>query len=199
MSDDASTTPPAAPAAPPTAPPTAPTAEPADPMVSAALLRESQATASTLQSRLAEVEAALQSTTDELDTARTTSRRLSVRMATGIDDDQIADMAHARWASAMEGAEAQVDVGAWWAATAADEAATASLPRALRVYLPTAAEPAAAQSGRPVGTPGHRQRRTPAPGDGGTLTLDKFARMSADDQRAAAASFWAASRKRTRR
>ena len=189
------------PAPPDAAPPAAVSAPPAESMVSAALLRESQATASALELRVVELESELQTRTSELDTARTSARRLSVRMATGIDDDQIADMAHARWSAAMEGAEQQVEVGAWWKATAADEAARGALPRALQVYLPQqqADDPPAPVERRGVGAPPHTRRRTPPPGDDGTLTPEKFARLSVDDQRQAAAAFWSAGRRRTRR
>lgn len=186
--------------APPAAPPVA--APAAESMVSAALLRESQATASALELRVVELESELQTRTGELDTARTSARRLSVRMATGIDDDQIADMAHARWSAAMDGVEQQVEVGAWWKATAADEELRAGMPKALQVYLPQqqADEPPPAPpvERRGAGTPPHTRRRTPPPGDDGTLTVEKFHRLSPEDQQRARAAFWGAGR-RTRR
>lgn len=206
MSDETTTptAPPAPAAAAPAAAPAAPAAPdpvPGDPMVSAALLRESQGVASALEHRVVELEAALQAMTGERDVAVTSARRLSVRAATGIDDDQIADMAHARWSAAMEGADEPAELGAWWKATAADEGARGALPKALQVYLPQQAAdaPAAPVERRGPGTPGHQGRRTPTPGDTGALTPEKFARLSADDQRQAAAAFWSAGRRRTRR
>ena len=184
--------------APPAAPPPPAAAES---MVSAALLRESQATASALELRVVELESELQTRTGELDTARTSARRLSVRMATGIDDDQIADMTHARWSAAMEGAEQQVEVAAWWKATAADDELRAGMPKALQVYLPKQqgdAPPAPPVERRGAGTPPHTRRRTPAPGDDGTLTVEKFHRLSPEEQARARRAFWGAGR-RTRR
>ena len=194
---DETTTP--TPTPPDTAPPAA--APAAESMVSAALLRESQATASALEMRVVELESELQTRTGELDTARTSARRLSVRMATGIDDDQIADMAHARWSAAMDGVAEQVEVGAWWKTTAADEELRAGMPRALQVYLPQQQAddpPAPPVERRGAGTPPHTRRRTPPPGDDGTLTVEKFHRLSPEDQQRARAAFWGAGR-RTRR
>jgi len=198
---DETTTPTPTPTPPPldTAPPAA--APAAESMVSAALLRESQATSSALELRVVELETELQARTDALDTARTSARRLSVRMATGIDDDQIADMAHARWSAAMDGAEQQVEVGAWWRATAADDDQRAGLPRALQVYLPQQQgdePPAPPVERRGAGTPPHARRRTPPPGDDGTLTIDKFQKLAPDEQARARRAFWGAGR-RTRR
>ena len=187
--------------APPAAPPPPAAAPAAESMVSAALLRESQAAASALELRVVELESELQARTGELDTARTSARRLSVRMATGIDDDQIADMAHARWSAAMEGAEQQVEVGAWWQATAADDELRAGLPKALQVYLPQQQgdeQPAPPVERRGAGTPPHTRRRTPTPGDDGTLTVEKFHRLSPEEQARARRAFWGAGR-RTRR
>jgi len=198
MSDE-TPTPTPTPTTPDTAPPVA--APAAESMVSAALLRESQAASSALELRVVELESELQTRTGELDTARTSARRLSVRMATGIDDDQIADMAHARWSAAMDGAAEQVEVGAWWATTAADEDLRAGMPRALQVYLPQQqadAPPAPPVERRGAGTPPHTRRRTPPPGDDGTLTVEKFHRLSPEDQQRARAAFWGAGR-RTRR
>ena len=186
--------------APPAAPPPPAAAPAAESMVSAALLRESQAAASALELRVVELESELQARTGELDTARTSARRLSVRMATGIDDDQIADMAHARWSAAMKGAEQQVEVGEWWKATAADDELRAGLPRALQVYLPQQQgdEPSPPVERRGAGTPPHTRRRTPPPGDDGTLTVEKFQRLAPDEQARARRAFWGAGR-RTRR
>lgn len=154
MTDETTT-----PTPPDTAPPAA--APAAESMVSAALLRESQATASALEMRVVELESELHTRTGELDTARTSARRLSVRMATGIDDDQIADMAHARWSAAMDGVAEQVEVGAWWKTTAADEELRAGMPRALQVYLPQQQAddpPAPPVERRGAGTPPHTRR-----------------------------------------
>ena len=87
-------------------------AAPTEQMVSLAALREAHQERDAALQEVAGLQAAVQSLTGERDQAVTGLRRASVRMATGIDDDEIADMAHRRWASAMDGVEpdARLDV-----------------------------------------------------------------------------------------
>ena len=114
-----------------------------------------------------------------------------------LDDDEIADMAHRRWASAMDGVEpdARLDVGAWWSQTASSDDARAALPKALRVYLPTVEQEAPATASAPaarprIGTPSNRSRRAPAPGSTGEITPSDLAQMSSEQAQSLRANFW---------
>jgi hypothetical protein len=164
-------------------------------MVSLAALREAHQERDAALQEVAGLQAAVQSLTDERDQAVTGLRRASVRMVTGIDDDEIADMAHRRWASAMDGVEpdARLDVGAWWTQTASSEEARAALPKALRVYLPPVEQetPAATPRARArIGTPSNRSRRAPAPGSTGEITPADLQQMSSEQGAALRANFW---------
>ena len=170
---------------------------PAEQMVSLAALREAHGERDAALQELAAAQQSLQALTAERDQAVTGFRRASVRMATGIDDDEIADMAHRRYTSAMQDADAdaRVDVGAWWQQVAGSDEARAGLPKALRVYLPaqTADEPqtAAAPAARPrIGTPSNRRRAAPSPGATGELTPSDLAQMSTEQGVALRRTFW---------
>lgn len=190
----------AAPAAAPaktTAPAAAPSA-PGEAMVSAALLREAQADATGLRAQLDELQAALQTMTSERDTALTSNRRMSIRLASGIDDDGVADIAHSRYSTAMQAVdEAQrVSFDDWWAGLASNDEARAAQPKALQIYLQPASSspaPSAANS-----TPAHTARRTPRPGGHQTLSVADFQRLDSGEQAAVAADFWSRGRRRTR-
>jgi len=202
MADETTTTEapaPKAPAAKAPAPAAAPqeATAPAEQMVSLAALREAHQERDAALHELAAARAAVQSLTDERDQAVTGLRRASVRMATGIDDDEIADMAHRRWASAMDGVEpdARLDVGAWWSQTASSDDARAALPKALRVYLPTVEQEAPATASAPaarprIGTPSNRSRRAPAPGSTGEITPADLQQMSSEQAASLRANFW---------
>ena len=174
MSDETPPTPPASPPASPSA-----AAPPSEPMVSAALLEQARAEATELRTRLGELEPQLQTLTSERETLAQQVTRLTVRQATGIDDDQIADMAHARYSQAIEGQDNAPGIGDWWKSLAGNEEAAAALPKALRVYLQPA-EPAAAPT---RGAPSAKGKTTPPAGTDGKLTPDQYARMSGGDRR----------------
>lgn len=170
---------------------------PAEQMVSLAALREAHGERDAALHELAAAQQSLQALTDERDQAVSGLRRASVRMATGIDDDEIADMAHRRYTSAMQDvdADSQVDVGAWWQQVAGSDEARAGMPKALRVYLPAQAaeaqQTAAAPAGRPrIGTPSNRRRAAPSPGATGELTPSDLAQMSTEQGVALRRNFW---------
>ena len=181
------------------------TQQPGESMVSLAALREAQADRDAARAELATLRTTLEATATERDNAVTGLRRATVRMATGIDDDQIADMAHSRWEAAMEGVEAdkRQDIGDYWKALAADDSAREGLPKALRVYLPEKQDAgvAGAQAGRVAGaapatrqpgTPAGRGKSTPQPGATGEITPESFRQMTPEQQRQVKSSFWRA-------
>jgi len=181
-----------------TAPAAAAPSAPGEAMVSAALLREAQADATGLRAQLDELQAALQTMTSERDTAMTSNRRMSIRLASGIDDDGVADIAHSRYSTAMQAVdEAQrVSFGDWWSGLASNDEARAAQPKALQIYLQPASPspaPSAANS-----TPAHTARRTPRPGGHQTLSVADFQRLDSGEQAAVAADFWSRGRRRTR-
>lgn len=179
------------------APAAAPTAS-GEAMVSAALLREAQADATGLRAQLDELQAALQTITSERDTALTSNRRMSIRLASGIDDDSVADIAHSRYSDAMQAVdEAQrVPFNDWWAGLAGNDEARAAQPKALQIYL----QPASSSPASPAtnSTPAHTARRTPRPGGHQTLSVADFQRLDSSEQAAVAADFWSRGRRRTR-
>lgn len=133
-----------------------------------------------LQARTTALEAAaarVQELEGLLSERDTTLRRQSVRIDTGVDDDSIADMVHARHAAAMEGVEEgkRQPLGEWWKGIAADQAARSALPKALQVYLPEQKQEQKPPAG-PRGAPS--PRRTDAGVDSSPSQLTGAARTN---------------------
>jgi len=177
----------------------------AESMVSAALLREAQTEASTLRGRVEELESSVQTLTGERDDARTSNRRMQVRLATGIDDDTIADMAHSRYTAAVADVaeDKRPDLGKWWTDTAADDEARGKMPKALSVYMTESGSKggeggAGGGQHRQPGTPGNRNRRDAKPGDTGKLSVEDYRAMSPDDRAAVRSAFYRSARRRVR-
>jgi hypothetical protein len=114
--------------------------------------------------------------------------RADVRVATGVDDDAIADVLHRRYQSEVEGAEAPPKLADWWQGIVGDEAKRAALPRGLQAYATPAAAPAPAAAPPRPGTrvPG---AKAPPPGRQ-EFTAEDLRKMTPAEQRDAASAFF---------
>jgi hypothetical protein len=119
--------------------------------------------------------------------------RADVRVATGVDDDAIADVLHRRYQSEVEGAEAPPALADWWSGIVSDEAKRAALPRGLQAYaIPAAAPPPAPPPPRPgTRVPGGQ---APPPGRQ-EITRADLARMTPAEKQAAAVAFFSGGRR----
>ena len=119
--------------------------------------------------------------------------RADVRVATGVDDNAIADVLHRRYQSEIEGAEAPPALADWWSGIVGDEAKRAALPRGLQAYATPAAAPALAA---PPPRPGTRVPGGQAPPPGRQeITRADLARMTPAEKQAAAQAFFSGGRR----
>ena len=119
--------------------------------------------------------------------------RADVRVATGVDDDAIADVLHRRYQSEIEGAEAPPKLADWWSGIVGDEAKRTALPRGLQAYATPAAAPPPAP---PPARPGTRVPGGQAPPPGRQeITRADLARMNPAEKQAAAQAFFSGGRR----
>lgn len=138
----------------------------------------------------AELEAARQQLAEargQIEALQTQVVRADVRVATGVDDDGMADLLHGRYQREIQGQEQPPALADWWTALQSDEARRAALPRGLQVY----AQPPAAPAPAPAPRAGTRVPGTTAPRPGRSgMTADDFGKLDGAGRRDAMRSFF---------
>jgi hypothetical protein len=115
----------------------------------------------------------------QIGTLETQVVRADVRVATGVDDDDVADLLHRRYRREIEGQDAPPPLDQWWGQIKGDEAKRAALPLGLRAY----AQPAQTQAPAPPRRPGTRLPGTTPPRPGrAQMTADDFGRLDGKGQ-----------------
>ena len=161
------------------------------------MLSEIQRELDTARGQLSTFETNLSAITEERDALGSRLRRTTTRLATGVDDDTLADLAHGRYSAAVKDVKEaeRPTMSDWWASQATDEA-RAALPKALRAYLPAAdGDEQTPAASRGPGTPPRRPKKAPEHGRT-SFGLDDFNSLDADQQKQVASAFYSQARRR---